>query len=219
MLAVDKPAGFYVHPPESGHPIADAVNCLSILRTQLGRYLYPVHRLDRATSGVLVYAFSSEVAAQLQAQWRSGEVEKTYYALVRGWLTVDGEARGRVERELDGKPAATRLERLAVMEIKEAVGRYPSARYSLVRAEIETGRFHQIRRHCAGLGYPLIGDSVHGDGEHNHFMRERLGPGLWLKSQELCFRHPVSGDKLRLHSRWSGRWHRVFDLMGLCPLG
>ncbi|HAR42978.1 MAG TPA: pseudouridylate synthase [Bdellovibrionales bacterium] len=221
LVAVDKPAGFQVHPPEnSEYSISAATNCLAILKKQLGRYLYPVHRLDRATSGALIYAFSSEAAARIQNQFQSGAVRKSYYAVVRGWTPDEGVIESPLQAEEDPTPktALTRYRTLKRVEMNIAVGKHPTSRYSLLEVRPETGRFHQIRRHFAHISHPLIGDSAHGDGKHNRVFREKLGANaLLLKAYSLQLQHPQTGSPLLICSRWGGLWHRVFDLFGVCP--
>ena len=221
LVAVDKPAGFHVHPPEDPTVhISQSVNCLAILRRQLDRFIYPVHRLDCATSGVLIFALDSESASKLATQFREREIQKTYYAVARGWVS-DAEMIDRPLKSEDRQselPSVTRIGCFARIEMPHSVGRYSSARYSLVRAEPETGRLHQIRRHLAGSGHPIVGDSVHGDGAHNRYFRNELKiPSLLLKAQSLKLRHPRTEEPLFLESRWTGKWHRVFDLFGICP--
>jgi tRNA pseudouridine65 synthase len=213
IVAVDKPAGFHVHPPEDTRfSIPDHLNCLKILRDQLGRWLYPVHRLDRATSGVLLFALSSEAARELSEKLQQQGMRKTYYCVVRGWV----QEKGRVEHPLDEKPSVTEYDPLSRMELPFAVGRYPSARYSLMEVNLLTGRMHQIRRHFAHLSHPLVGDTVYGDGKHNQAFRDRLGiRQLLLKAYALELEH--RGSRLRLVSRWTQPWHRIFDLFGACP--
>jgi tRNA pseudouridine65 synthase len=214
LVAVDKPAGFHVHPPEdTRHTIPDHLNCLRIVRDQLGgRYLYPVHRLDRATSGVLLFALSSEAARELSEKFQRQDMKKTYFCVVRGEL----QASGRVEHPLDGKSCTTEYSPLAQKEFAVPVGRYPTARYTLTEVRLLTGRMHQIRRHFAHFSHPLIGDTIYGDGKHNRFFREHLGISqLLLKAYSLEFEH--HGRKLRLVSRWSRPWHEIFDQFGACP--
>lgn len=224
LIAIDKPSGLEVHPHEDpAHRNRSSRHCLGILRRQIDQYLYPVHRLDSATSGVLIFALDSPTAREISRLFQERKVAKTYYCVTRGWCpeeeTIDRPLTSESDRT-QKIPALTRISLIARMEHPSAVGRYATARYSLVRAEPATGRHHQIRRHLAGRGYPLIGDTVHGDGEHNRFFREALGiPGLLLKAQAIELPHPMRpGESLRIESRWSGKWHRVFELFGTCPI-
>ncbi|MBP7866309.1 MAG: pseudouridylate synthase [Acidobacteria bacterium] len=238
LIAVHKPAGFHVHPPESGHLIPDGANCLKLLRKQADRYLYPVHRLDRATSGVLLFALDPVSARDLMRQFDAGEVEKTYYAVVRGWPpetgVIDDPLRDKPGPRFPGRSdgggadapdspvqaAVTEFERLAALEVPRAVGRHDTARYALLRVRPRTGRWHQVRRHLARRAHPVLGDTAHGDRAHNRFARDELGlEGLLLKAHAVTFSHPGTGERVRVVSPWKDLWHRVFEHFGLCPWG
>jgi tRNA pseudouridine65 synthase len=223
FVAIDKPAGFHVHPPEDPrHLISQSWNCLYLLRKQLGSYLYPVHRLDRATSGVLLFGLKSETARRLCESFQNQKIKKTYYCVTRGWIKESGLIQHPLRSEHDPEirlDAKTSYVGLAQLELPESVGKYPTARYSLVQIQPYSGRRHQIRRHMDHLAHPLIGDTVYGSGEHNRFFRERLGiQGLLLKAYSVELEHPQTGAPIRIVSRWNGLWHRVFDLFGFCPI-
>lgn len=223
FVAIDKPAGYHVHPPEDEtHSIVYRSNAMAILRDQLGRYVYPVHRIDRATSGVVLYALTPEAASALSQQFAGREVQKTYLALVRGWTDengiIDSPMRGNLEGTGPELPAMTRFQRLARFSVEKAVGKYSTARYSLVAAWPETGRLHQIRRHLRRISHPIVGDTIHGDGAHNRLFREIFGRQyLYLKAHRLEFRHPETGIQLTISSPWNRDWHRAFDWFGVCP--
>jgi tRNA pseudouridine65 synthase len=216
LVIVDKPAGFHVHPPEDQtHRISRNTNCLLILSKQLERYVYPIHRLDRATSGVLVFALTQEAARDLNNAFRERKVRKTYVCVTRGWVPEKGE----ITQPIGENEALTTFEKLAHLELPHAIGKYPTARYSLVRVWPHTGRTHQIRRHFAHLAHPLIGDTLYGDRQHNRLFKETLAlPGLFLKAHTLEFLHPKTSVAMCVDSRWSGAWHTVFDRFGICPL-
>lgn len=193
IIAVDKPSGFHVHPPEHASiRISDSVNCLAVLRRQIDRYLYPIHRLYCATTGVLLFALDSETARDMNLMFQECRIEKSYYCVVRGWMEEQ-----TIDRPLSGCPSATCMTPLARIELPFAVGRnpqHPTPRYSLLRA----GRYHQIRRHLAGASHPIIGDTVHGDGDHNRFFRTHFQSRLLLlKSQAVSFTHPRTARRLR----------------------
>jgi tRNA pseudouridine65 synthase len=211
-----------VHPPEDeAQKIPRGQNSLHIVSRQLSRYLYPVHRLDRATSGVLVFGMSVDSARVLAESFREHRARKIYYCVVRGWLEGPGVLDRPLKPERGDGPeleSVTAYEPLARIELPLACDRYPTSRYTLVRAEPETGRFHQIRRHFAGASHPLIGDSMHGHRPHNHCFRDKLKiPGLLLKAASLEVPHPETGEPLHISSRWEPRWQKVFDLFGVCP--
>lgn len=199
FVAVDKPAGLLVH-RHSEAPGQDT--CLRRLRSQCGRRVYPCHRLDCATSGVLLFAFRGEWARPVFEAFEQRQVKKVYWALCRGFLQAGQEV---VERPVDGRWARTEFSTLAEYSVPMAVGRYSSARYSLVEARPITGRLHQIRRHLSSIGHPIVGDSQHGDGAHNRFLREVWGlPGLFLAARILEFRHPMKDCWMSIEAplRW-----------------
>jgi tRNA pseudouridine65 synthase len=186
LLVVSKPSGMAVHRGWSREKIV----ALQVARDQAGRHVYPVHRLDRATSGALLLAFDPGTARRLQEQLEAGEVTKRYIALVRGIPPETGVIDHPIPRAPDGPrvPAVTEYRRLATFE-----------RYALVEVLPRTGRLHQIRRHFKHLSHPLIGDVRYGKGEHNRLFRERFGlHRLALHALELGFDHPVTGERLRI---------------------
>jgi tRNA pseudouridine65 synthase len=186
LVVVGKPSGLAVHRGLS----REKVVVLQTLRDLLGRRVYPVHRLDRATSGALLLALDAGTARRLQEQFESGGVEKRYLALVRGIPPEEGVIDHPVPRGPGGErvDAVTEFRRLATFE-----------RYALVEARPRTGRFHQIRRHFKHLSHPLIGDVRYGKGEHNRLFRERFGlHRLALHALELAFEHPETGERLRI---------------------
>ncbi|PRY69819.1 pseudouridine synthase [Halomonas ventosae] len=205
LVAVHKPAGLLVH--RSALARGEREFLLQRLRDQLGRRVYPVHRLDRPTSGVIVFALDPESAAALQSAFAARRVEKRYLAVVRGigphrerldYPLREEEGR-RPKAEMPAMEAVTEIRRLDSVELPVRVDRYPQSRYSLMEARPQTGRRHQIRRHLSRRGYPIIGDAKHGKGNHNRFFAERLAcPRLLLAAVDLAFDHPVSGRRLEL---------------------
>lgn len=195
FVAVNKPAGINVHADEMA-PRRD--NCLRRLRSQLGRWVFPCHRLDCATSGVLLFAFSGQMARPVFEAFERRQVDKVYWALCRGYLQPGQE---HLQRSLDGRPAETAFHSLRQYSLPMGVGRYPGARYSLLEIKPVTGRRHQIRRHLNYLGHPIVGDAQHGDGEHNRFFRECWGlAGLFLAARSLSLLHPFTGEPLRIEA-------------------
>jgi tRNA pseudouridine65 synthase len=229
VVAIHKPAGFYVHPPEDGqHRISHQVNCLYLLRKQIGKYLYPVHRLDRATSGVLIFALTPESARLLSgwfhSQSEAERVRKTYYCVTRGWVPESGTIDYALKENLVSgneevfKPAITHFRRVATTEIQQAVGRYSTARYSLVEVVPITGRTHQIRRHFAHISHPLVGDTIYGDGAHNRFFREFFQlRRLFLCAYALQLPPSPLLLPLLLRTDWTKDWHHIFEQFGICP--
>jgi len=212
LVAIDKPAGLLVH--RTAIAAGAQGFALQRVRDQLGQRVYPVHRLDRPVSGVLLLALSADVARPLSRLFATRAVAKAYLGVVRGWP----EAEGVIDYPLSGgpgqpaRPAQTRFRVLARVELPVAVGRYPSSRYALMAVWPSTGRYHQIRRHFHHVCHPLIGDTTHGEGRHNRFFRESLGVGrLLLHAGSVRFRHPLSGADLRIRAPVDGAWSALLD--------
>lgn len=190
LVAVNKPSGLLVHRGWAN----DDVVAVDLLHAQLGRRVWPLHRLDRGTSGVLLFALDVETARQLSGAFERGEVHKRYLALVRGHapeqLLIDYGLRHVDDKKSERKPAQTRIHRLAQFE-----------RYSLVEAEPLTGRTHQIRRHLKHIAHPIIGDVRYGKGEHNRMFRERFGlHRLALHAAELRVADPSGLPELTIRA-------------------
>jgi len=217
FIAVNKPAGFHVHPPESDqYRVSRDKILLYQVRRMMKRHVYPVHRLDAATSGVLLFALSSESAGPLCRLFTERQTHKTYHAVVRGYVREKGEIDLPLELDSTGDlvDARTSFRRLATMELPVPVGKkFPTARYSWVEVTPHTGRYHQIRRHFNRISHPLVGDAVHGDSHHNRFFREQLGvAGLCLKALRLEFTHPWSGKTVSLQAPSCEKWNKIQDL-------
>lgn len=200
LIAVNKPDGMFVHPTDLDRSVPD---CMSLLRDQIGQRVYPVHRLDRGTSGVLLFALSLEMLRVLNAAFEARQVEKEYLTLVRGYVPDAG----RISHAYCPPNAATPVDavtdyaRLATVELPFAVGRYNTVRYSLMRAMPLTGRQHQIRRHCAHLRHPVIGDHTYGDLKQNRFFAAQFGLArLMLLATRLRFPHPQSGQFMEVNA-------------------
>lgn len=205
LVAVHKPSGLLVHRSK----LAGGENefLLQRLRNQLGQRVYPVHRLDRPTSGVMVMALDAATAARLGEAFREHQVSKHYLAVVRGFgpererldYALREEDGSRPKAEMPALEAVTEVARLDEVELPVQVDRYPSSRYSLMAVRPVTGRRHQIRRHLAQRGYPVIGDAKHGKGIHNRFFAQQLEcPRLLLAAVGLDFTHPVDGRYMQL---------------------
>lgn len=201
-VAVNKPAGLLVHRSAiAGARREEAL--VQRLRDQLGAWVYPVHRLDRPTSGVIVLGRSSEAARRLAGAFTAHQVDKRYLAVVRGYAPehaeIDAPVRDGETPDCPMRDARSELWRRAQVELPIAVGRYNSARYSLIELRPYTGRWRQLRRHCAHLRHPIVGDTTHGEGRHNRLFREHLGSArLLLHAASLRFVHPFTGAPLRL---------------------
>ncbi len=196
IVVADKPAGMPVH--RSRMVACDDVYLIDVVRQQVGGAVHLIHRLDRATSGVVLIGRNAEVAGTLGRQFMARDVEKTYLAVCRGWPDESGEIDSPlpgVRENSERKPALTRWRRLATIEVPIAINRYPQQRYALVEVSPETGRYRQIRRHLAHARHPLIGDTSHGRTEHNRLFKQYYGVHrLLLHAWRLRFVHPQSGE-------------------------
>lgn len=232
MVAINKPSGWLVH--RSWLDRHEKTFIMQTLRDQLGQHVFTIHRLDRPTSGVLLFGLSSEIAHLLAQQFEQKKVVKTYHAIVRGWLEQSGTLDYPLIRQRDkiadkfsateneSQQAMTHYRPLAQTEVAVPVGRYDSARYTLTALQPETGRKHQLRRHMAHLRHPIIGDSRHGDlrqnrGAAHYFECQRL----MLHASELRLRHPVTGESLLLRAGLDQTWTNMlqqFGWQGILPV-
>jgi tRNA pseudouridine65 synthase len=206
-IAIHKPAGWLVH--RTGLDAGETRFVVQTLRDQIGQRVFPVHRLDKGTCGVLLLALHSDAARALAHAFEAHHTDKRYIALVRGWApaqaTVDHALRpDDAPPDAPAQPAHTQFTHLARLELPEpSDNRHPATRASLVLAQPLTGRRHQIRRHLKHISHPIIGDATHGKGPLNRWWAQRLGlQRLWLHAQQLTVPHPATGQPLHLHSGW-----------------
>ncbi len=213
LVVVHKPANMLVH--KSMIDRHETIFVMKLLRDQIGQYVYPVHRLDKPTSGILLFALSSEIANALAQQFENHTIEKEYHAVVRGFapesLHIDYALKEKLDRIADkqarqDKPAQdaiTDMKKLAELTVNEPVGRYEQARFSLVKLSPKTGRKHQLRRHMAHIRHPIIGDTTHGDGKQNRFAREHLQfSNLALCATKLAFLHPIENKSVIVETKF-----------------
>ncbi|TAK93930.1 MAG: pseudouridine synthase [Aquabacterium sp.] len=204
MVAVHKPAGWLVH--RTGLDAHETRFVMQTLRDQLGRHVFPVHRLDKGTSGVLIMALHSEAARALCEAFETHRVHKHYLAMVRGWPALSAHIDHALKpddapADALAQPAVTDFRRLATLQLDVPVDRYPSTRVALMQAWPHTGRRHQIRRHLKHMAHPIIGDATHGKGAHNRWWAQQLGQQrLWLHALSLNLVQPLTGQRLKLVS-------------------
>ncbi len=230
LLAVHKPAGLLVHrSPVDRHATEFALQYARGLNG--GRHVYPCHRLDRPTSGLLLFARDPDTASRIGQAFMDGQVTRTYLALVRGWPQEQGVIdhalrehavdRRLKDDDLPLRAAQTIFRRLTTVEIPVEVEGYPQSRYSLLQLSPQSGRKHQLRRHMQHIGHPIIGDTSYGRTRHNKYFAERFGFGrLMLAATGLEFIHPATGQSLRLACRPDKNFMRVlsiFDSLGDLP--
>ncbi len=223
LVAINKEAGLLVH--RSWLDKGEARFAMQLTRDAVGCHVFPVHRLDKPTSGVLLFAKSSEVARSLSEAFMAQQVTKHYLAVVRGFMPEQGV----VDYALSFKPdaiadkfadvdkpaqeAVTHWQSLAQTELPFAVSKkHETSRYSLVRLTPETGRKHQLRRHMRHLFHHIVGDTSHGDGRHNRFFRSQYDCArMLLHAQTLALSHPVTGERLSLKAGVDDQWLRILE--------
>ncbi|MCM2679118.1 tRNA pseudouridine(65) synthase TruC [Echinimonas agarilytica] len=221
IVVIDKPAGLLVH--RTALARREKWFAMQMLRDQIGLHVFPVHRLDRPTSGAMIFALNAEVARLLSVQFEQHSIEKSYIALVRGWLNHAAVLNYALKEELDkiadkkanqdkqAQEAVTQYSPIALFELPIAAGRYQTARYSLLKLQPKTGRKHQLRRHMAHLRHPIIGDTTHGDGKQNRaFAGATEVSRLMLHAHSLDFTHPVTQQHMALCAPLPSDWQ------GLC---
>ena len=227
LVAIHKPAGMLVHRSElDAH---EQLVVLQLLGAQLGVHLYPVHRLDKATSGVLMFALSANAARLIQAGFENKRINKTYIAIVRGHSESHGEidhplsdkrdqrraGASVAAREWPAKPARTTYQRLLTTEVPYACGRYDSSRYSLLALFPETGRRHQLRRHMKHISHPIIGDTTYGQGRHNRLFREHFNSHrLLLCAYRLSLSHPINNTPLDFFTELDANFMNTANALG-----
>ncbi len=225
LVAIHKPAGLLVHRTYLAR--REKYFAMQMTRDIVGCHVFPVHRLDRPTSGVLLFAKSSEVANLLCKQFESKTIEKTYVALVRGNVhepvvmdyplkeELDKVADKFSDKDKEAQDAITHFWPLLNSEIPYQSGRYSTSRYALLKMKPITGRKHQLRRHLAHFRHPILGDSTHGDGKQNKFIRDFLcTKRLWLIAKKLEFIHPISNEKLSIETELEPEWLEAFNKLG-----
>lgn len=214
LVAVNKPHGLLVHPTALARDAKEFA--MQLLRDRLDQHVYPVHRIDRKTGGLLLFALDKEVHSAVQRQFVERKVEKEYWAIVRGYTDDAGEIDYPLKRE-DGKvqEAFTTYETVGRAELPVAFGKHDTIRYSLLRVVPETGRMHQIRKHLAHILHPIIGDRPYGCNKQNRLFKEKWEmTTMLLHASSLAITHPVSGNDLKLFAPVQSEFKRMAELMG-----
>ena len=225
FVAVNKPPGLLAH--RSAIDRHESRFAVQILRDQLGQWVYLVHRLDKPTSGALLFALTPEAARKLGSTFTDGRISKTYVAVVRGHTVTEGvinySLKEKFDRMTDGKahrdkapqPAITEFRRLATVELPVFVDRYPTSRYSLIKVKPKTGRKHQIRRHMKHVSHPIIGDTTYGKANHNRLFKELFKSNrLLLAATELTFFHPYRQTLCTIHAPLDMSMINIFKQLG-----
>ncbi len=223
IVAVNKPAGMLVH--RSWLDRHETQFVMQTLRDQIGQHVFPIHRLDRPTSGVLLFALNAEIANLICQQFENKTVQKSYLAVVRGYLIgsdrIDYPLKIQLDKIADKfsqtdkapQPAITDYQGLKTVEMPYVVGKYQTARYSLVRLIPQTGRKHQLRRHLKHIFHPILGDTQYGDLHQNRALAEKTGVSrLMLHAEKLEFSHPVTNELVQVNAGLDEQWKTLFEI-------
>ncbi len=214
LLCVTKPNNVLVHHAFHSRNVAEEDSLLQIIQNEKGLKVYPVHRLDRKTSGIILLAKETHFVSKFQELFTNNEIQKTYFGIVRGFSpdtkTIDSPVKGR-----DGKvhkEALTHLKTLEKVTLEIPVKPYDSSRYSLVELSPKTGRMHQLRVHTNKISHPLIGDTKYGDKNHDIMFDENFGcKNLFLHAGKLEFIHPFTSKELTLKATFPKDWIGLFE--------
>jgi tRNA pseudouridine65 synthase len=214
LIAINKPHGLLVHRSPMARDAEEFA--IQILRDQIGEKVYPAHRLDRKTSGVLLFAKSEEINSALQKMFMEGRVDKRYLAIVRGHTPLSERIDYPLKNEKEKiQGAITNYSTLSHFEIEIPFGKHASSRYSLIDVKPETGRMHQIRKHMAHIFHPIIGDRPHGCNKQNKLFLDNWGmKEMMLHASELNFEHPVTGNSIEIKAEVSEVFNRVLLILG-----
>ncbi|MFA7553072.1 MAG: pseudouridine synthase [Spongiibacteraceae bacterium] len=226
FLAVNKPEGLLVH--KTNIDKYETRFLLQELRDQIGQYIYPVHRLDKPTSGLIIFALNPTTAALLHQQIEDNTAKKDYLLICRGYCPASGtidhplkpidefkSKRQNPKQQKPAKAAITTFTRLNTIELPVAIDKYPASRYSLVKATILTGRKHQIRRHFKHISHPIIGCPKYGKSTHNIYFSQQLQtPRLLLHSYQLSIKKPDTGEDINLTAPVNGSFKTLLEKFG-----
>ncbi len=226
LVAIHKPAGLLVHrSPIDRHETQFAVQ---LTRDAIGQKVFPIHRLDKPTSGLLLFALDSDTARKLGQQFMEHRIEKTYQAICRGWSEdtgiIDHPLKYKKDKIADKhkqesatpQHAVTKYKTLATTTVDHQIGKFTQQRYSLIELYPQTGRKHQLRRHLNHIHHPIIGDVKYGDRHHNHFFNDWLGQHrLYLAAISLRFQHPYTQESMTIHAPLEDSFQKALNQLQL----
>ncbi|MEM9549429.1 MAG: pseudouridine synthase [Bacteroidota bacterium] len=209
LIAINKPPGYLVHRSSIARNATQIV--LQELRDQLGQRIYPVHRLDRKTSGVLLFSLHADFVKPLGQLFEKKQIQKEYMAIVRGWT----EAEGIIDYELTNdrgkkQDAVTRYQTKRHFEIDLPFGKFMTSRYSEVKLMPETGRMHQLRKHMSHIFHPILGDRPHGCNKQNRLWKYKFDMDtMMLHALRLSFKHPETNQIIEIEAPFFDEYQRV----------
>lgn len=223
-VAVFKPAGLVVHRGKLTR--ADEPVLLQALRDQLNQFIYPIHRLDRPTAGLILFGLHSAAASRMAELFTNRHVSKYYQALVRGFAPLAGVVDKPLQEQYGEEmfpestidhpkqTAETHFHRLRLFQAPWPVSEYPASRYSLLEIRPVTGRWHQIRRHLNHIAHPVLGDHRHGDHRCNQLLYAQTGVyRMLLTAMRMDFRHPFTDELLSIVVSRGSEFDRVINAL------
>ena len=215
LIAINKSHGLLVH--RSKYADDAKVFAVQELRNQIGQYVYPCHRIDRKTSGVLLFSLNENSNSLMQQQFANKQVTKKYLAIVRGYTDNEGTIDyALVNEKGKSQEAVTHYKTLKRTEIDVPFGKFNTSRYSLVEAFPQTGRYHQIRKHFDHIFHPIIGDRPNGCNKQNKLFKEKWEmTTMMLHAAEISFVHPVTDESIKIEAEISGEFKRVLGITRL----
>ena len=212
LIVVNKPNNVLIHESHYARNIRETT-LLEFLEQQLGYPVYPAHRLDRKTSGIILLLKQKENVSQFQELFTSNQIQKTYYAIVRGFSSESGTIDSPVKNDDTGiyKNALTNYQSITNVELNIPVHPYDKSRYSLVQLTPKTGRMHQLRKHLNKISHPIVGDYKYGDRFHNRMFETELHCiYMFLHAHSLNFSHPITNEKFQLTANFPSDWEKLF---------
>lgn len=215
LIAVNKPPGLLVHRSSIANDVS--LFALQLLRDQIGKLVYPAHRLDRKTSGVLLFSLDKTSDSKMQQLFAMRQAQKTYLAILRGYAPKEGEIDYPLKKESGAmQDALTRFQTIATAELPVPSGKHQTSRYSLVKAKPETGRMHQLRRHFAHILHPIIGDRPHGCNKQNRLWKQLFNMDtMLLHASELRFKHPITGLDIVIEAPLRPEFKQALSILNL----
>lgn len=215
FVAINKPHGLLVH--KSSIAADTSEFALQLLRDQIGKKVYPAHRLDRKTAGVLVFSLNKEMDSAIQTAFSQNLIKKEYLAVLRGHTDPEGTIDYPLKKDNGTiQEALTHYQTLATTEIDLPFGKFPTSRYSLVLAKPETGRMHQLRRHFAHIFHPIIGDRPHGCNKQNKLWKDTFQHDtMLLHAKSLAFSHPKTQENIFIQAQIQPEFERALGILNI----
>lgn len=215
LIAINKPHGLLVH--RSSIAADTSEFALQLLRDQIQQTVYPAHRLDRKTGGILLFTKNKEMDSLTQQLFADKSMIKTYWAIVRGYTNDEGIIDYPLRKESGSlQEAVTRYRTLARAEIDLPFGKHATSRYALVEVNPQTGRMHQIRKHFAHIFHPILADRPHGCNKQNKLWKERFDMDtMMLHARRLRFIHPRTKREVNIEAPLLAEFERVQQILAL----